>query len=152
MATPAVAGDPVPALDDLVERVRSGGGRITTARRAVLAALVERPGTHLTAEDIAGRVQAAHPDVHLSTIYRTLESLEDMGLLNHTHLGHGPSTYHLTDRPHHHAVCHTCGAVVELPPDSFDDLARRLRAEHGFELDAQHFALAGSCRRCRRHP
>jgi Fe2+ or Zn2+ uptake regulation protein len=150
MARAAATGDPGPALDELVDRVRAGGGRVTTARRAVLAALVERPGTHLTAEDIAGRVQGAHPDVHLSTIYRTLESLEDMGVLSHTHLGHGPSTYHLTDRPHHHAVCRSCGAVVELPPESFDGLARRLRTEHGFELEAQHFALVGRCRRCPR--
>jgi Fur family transcriptional regulator, ferric uptake regulator len=136
-------------LEDVLDRVRQHGGRITTARRAVLAVLVERPGRHLSAEDVAARVRSAHPDVHLSTVYRTLEALEAMGVITHTHLGHGPSTYHLTDRPHHHAVCRLCGAVVELPPESFDELDRRLRTEHGFELEAEHFALAGRCRRCR---
>jgi Fe2+ or Zn2+ uptake regulation protein len=135
-------------LEDVLDRVREHGGRITTARRAVIAVLLERPGRHLTAEDVAARVQADHPDVHLSTVYRTLESLEEMGVLTHTHLGHGPSTYHLTDRPHHHAVCRSCGAVVELPTETFAELEHRLLDEHGFELET-HFALAGRCRRCR---
>jgi Fur family transcriptional regulator, ferric uptake regulator len=148
MAKAPPRADVGPALDDLLDRVRAGGGRVTTARRAVLSALMEPPGGHLAAEDVAERVQRRHPDIHLSTIYRTLEALEELGLLAHVHLGHGPSTYHLTDRPHHHAVCQVCGSVVEFSPDGFDELDRRLRAEHGFELDAQHFALVGRCRNC----
>ena len=148
MARAAASADAGPVLDELLDRVRAGGGRITTARRAVLRALLEPPADHLGAEDVAARVQRRHPDIHLSTIYRTLEALEDLGLLTHVHLGHGPSTYHLTDRPHHHAVCRVCGRVVELAPDSFKELGRRLRSDHDFELDTQHFALAGRCRTC----
>ena len=135
-------------LERLLDQLRAGGGRVTTARRAVLTVLLEPPGAHLTAEDLAARVQERHPDIHLSTIYRTLEVLEETGLLTHVHLGHGPSTYHLTDRPHHHAVCRICGAVIELPAGSLDHLERRLRREHGFHLEAQHFALVGRCATC----
>ncbi|MGH9245540.1 MAG: Fur family transcriptional regulator [Acidimicrobiales bacterium] len=136
-------------LDSLLERVRNLGGRVTTARRAVLAALLEPDAYHLSAEDVAARVQARHPDVHLSTVYRTLEALEAMGLLSHVHLGHGPSTYHLADRPHHHAVCQSCGQVVELSADALAGIDRRLRRDHGFALDVQHFALVGRCAACR---
>lgn len=136
-------------LETLLERLRAEGGRVTTARRAVLAALLEPPGGHLTAEDLAARVQDLHPDVHLSTIYRTLESLEEVGLVSHVHLGHGPSTYHLTDRPHHHAVCRVCGAVFELPEGTLDSVDRRLRHEYDFALEVQHFALVGRCAACR---
>jgi Fe2+ or Zn2+ uptake regulation protein len=138
-------------LDVLLDRLRAEGGRVTTARRAVLASLLdpEPDRGHLTAEDIAAHVQAHHPDIHLSTIYRTLEALEEIGLVSHVHLGHGPSTYHLTDRPHHHAVCRVCGAVVELPAGALDAVERRLRRDHGFTLEAEHFALVGRCAACR---
>jgi Fur family transcriptional regulator, ferric uptake regulator len=135
-------------LESMLARVRSEGGRVTTARRAVLAALLERPGGHLTADDVASRVQARNPDIHRSTIYRTLDSLEEMGLLWHVHLGHGPSTYHLADRAHHHAVCRVCGAVIELAPGTLDPIARRLRTAHDFALE-EHFALVGRCAACR---
>ena len=67
----------------------------------------------------------------------------------HTHLGHGPSTYHLTDRPHHHAVCHGCGAWSSYRPTASTSSTGGCGAEHGFELEGQHFALVGRCRRCR---
>lgn len=137
-----------PSIDDLLERVRGGGGRVTTARRAVLEAVIDGGGHHLTAEEVANVVRARHPDVHLSTVYRSLDAFEEAGVLVHVHLGHGPSVYHLTGNLHHHAVCDRCGAFIELPLGVLDDLAERLRAEHGFVVTGHHFALIGHCRRC----
>ncbi len=136
------------AIDDVLTMVRNAGGRVTAARRAVITALIDGSGEHLTAEDVADRVQRQHPDVHLSTIYRTLEALEDLGVTTHVHLGHGPSTYHLASDPHHHAVCNACEAVVHLPADLLDRLADRIRTEVGFELAAPHFSLPGRCAAC----
>jgi len=136
------------AIDDVITMVRRAGGRITAARRAVITALIDGSREHLTAEDLADRVQARHPDVHLSTVYRTLEALEALGVATHVHLGHGPSTYHLASDPHHHAVCKTCGAVVHLPADLLDGVADRMRAEVGFEMAAPHFSLPGRCASC----
>ena len=133
---------------EALERLRALGLRVTTARRAVLEALLEADG-HLRAEDLAAVVQDRHPDVHLSTVYRALEAFEEAGLVAHVHLGHGPSTYHLAEQLHHHAVCEVCGKVVELPDDVLDDVAQRVRSEFGFEVDARHFALAGRCAACR---
>jgi Fur family transcriptional regulator, ferric uptake regulator len=137
----------VTSLDDALELLRGRGLRVTTARRAVLVALLDAHG-HLRAEDLAAVVQGRHPDIHLSTVYRALETFEEVGLVTHVHLGHGPSTYHLADQLHHHAVCEVCGRVVELPDDVLDGVAARVRDEFGFEVDARHFALAGRCAGC----
>lgn len=134
-------------LDRLVAVLRQRGGRVTSARRAVIGALVATEA-HVTADDLAAQVQAAQPDVHLSTVYRTLDALERLGIVDHTHLGHGRAVYHLTDEPHQHLVCESCGAVVEVPDDTFADLAAQLWAGYGFTLRPSHFAVLGRCAAC----
>jgi Fur family ferric uptake transcriptional regulator len=136
------------SADDVLALLRRRGGRVTVARRAVIEALLAGDH-HVTADEIAARVAAEHPEVHRSTVYRTLERLEEVGVVTHVHLGHGPSTFHVADPPHHHAVCVSCGSVVEVPFDALDPLADRLDAEHDFELSPQHFALSGRCAACR---
>ena len=67
-------------------------------------------------------------------------------MVSHVHLGHGPSTFHLDHGdagPHHHAVCSCAGRWSRCRCDALDDLADRLRSDHGFELSPQHFALSG---------
>ena len=131
----------------MLSLLRARGDRVTASRRAVIEALLAGDH-HVTADEIVARVARNHPEVHRATVYRTLDRLEEVGVITHVHLGHGPSTFHLNDRPHHHAVCSVCGAVVEVPLAALDGLADRLRAEHGFELSPQHFALSGRCRTC----
>ncbi|MGH9069410.1 MAG: Fur family transcriptional regulator [Acidimicrobiales bacterium] len=135
--------------EQMIALLRTQGGRVTTARRAVIGALVGARG-HVTAEDLADRVQAAHPDVHLSTVYRTLDALEHMGIVDHTHLGHGRAVYHLADDPHQHLVCEVCGKVVEVPDATFAELAGQLEAGYGFAIRPSHFAVLGRCAACAR--
>ena len=130
----------------LIEALRSKG-RVTTARRALLAALAHSDH-HRTAEDLADEVRAAHPSVHRATIYRSLEALTDMGLIEHTHLGHGPAVYHLAEGAHHHLVCERCSAVIEVPSALFDELCDTIRADYGFEVTSRHFAVIGRCQQC----
>lgn len=144
----AVDHDDERRVDDLLAELRHRGARVTTARRALLAALVGSSG-HPTAEDLAAAVQRARPDVHLSTVYRSLDSLERLGMVDHVHLGHGRAVYHLTDRPHQHLVCESCGAVVEAPDSLFQQLRADLDRRYGFAVRMQHFAVLGRCRVCR---
>ena len=134
-------------LERVLADLRAHGSRVTTARRAVLRSLLEHR-EHTTAEQLAEQVRARHPDVHLSTVYRTLDALQHLGVVTHVHLGHGRATYHLADDLHHHAVCDRCGAVVELPLSMFEDVATRLEAEHGFVAEPHHFAVVGKCAAC----
>jgi Fe2+ or Zn2+ uptake regulation protein len=128
--------------------VREQGGRVTTTRRAIIAALVDADDHHVTAQVLAERVQRSHPDIHPSTVYRTLDTLSELGVVEHAHLGHGATVYHLTDRRHQHVVCEECGAIVEIPLSVFDPLVRELRADYGFELRPEHVAMAGRCAAC----
>src|SRR5436305_9430057 len=128
----------------ILDRLRADGGRVTTARRALIAALVDAAG-HVTADDLATSVQAAYPDVHRSTIYRTLDALERLGIVDHVHLGHGRAVYHLADQPHHHLVCEVCGCVIEVPEELFASLAETLHDQYGFAIHPRHFAVVGRC-------
>jgi Fe2+ or Zn2+ uptake regulation protein len=133
--------------DEVIAELRGKGYRITTARRAVLRAL-SGSGDHLTAEQVARAVHADSPDIDTSTVYRTLNLFEELGIVEHAHLGHGPAVYHL-GKTHQHLVCEVCGAVVDVPVSALDDLARELRDGYGFEIRPGHFALMGRCARHR---
>lgn len=143
-----VAGSPADRRERILAELRQAGGRLTTARLALVDALLEAE-SHVTAEDLADAVHARHPDVHRSTIYRTLDALERAGVVDHVHLGHGRAVYHLADNPHQHLVCEACGAVIEVPDRLFADLAARLRKGYGFTIRPNHFAVLGRCRGCR---
>ncbi|MGH9075666.1 MAG: Fur family transcriptional regulator [Acidimicrobiales bacterium] len=138
-------------VDRIIAGLRGQGGRVTSARRAVIAALVEARG-HVTADDLASHVQASQPDVHLSTVYRTLDALERLGVVDHTHLGHGRAVYHLSDDPHQHLVCEVCGTVVQVPDATFAELAGDLSARYGFTIRPSHFAVLGRCAGCAEVP
>jgi Fe2+ or Zn2+ uptake regulation protein len=138
----------LPGVDGLLERVRAAGGRITTARRAVLETLLAAGAEHLTAEEVAARVHRSAPEVHLSTVYRTLESLEGVGVLRQARLGAGPVSYHLAADEPHHAVCTSCGAVIVLPASSLAPVTRRLAKDHGFVAAPQHLTITGLCADC----
>jgi len=144
----AAAADP--RLEEILELLRTDGGRITSARRAVVSHLLASNG-HVSADDLAAEIQAELPDVSVSTVYRTLDVLERLGQVEHVHLGHGPSLFHLADRRHVHLLCRRCDRVIELPDGYLADLAARLDADQGFLLEPRHFALLGTCATCRRH-
>lgn len=127
--------------------LRARGGRVTTCRRAILETFLGIGG-HVTAEALTSRVQASQPDVHGSTVYRFLDELERLGVVDHVHLGHGPAVYHLAADAHHHLVCDKCGTVVEVPETVFDELRNRLSDDYSFTLQPRHFAVTGSCKDC----
>lgn len=122
------------------------GLRMTPQRQLVLDAVRELG--HATPEQICGRVQSTAPAVNITTVYRTLDLLEKLDLVRHTHLGHGAPNYSEQEHQHVHLVCHACGAVNETPSDLMNELAERLRTSAGFELDITHVALSGRCRDC----
>ena len=89
--------------------------------------------------------------MHRASVYRTLEALCEMGVVQHVHTGHGGAAYHLIedDDVHLHAQCRQCGALLDVPIEGLSAVAQRLRRKHGFALDPGHVALSGTCRDCR---
>ena len=144
---PAVMGRSEPAAQDWQTQLRARGYRLTPQRQLVLQAVGQL--AHATPEEIATEVRQTASAVNISTVYRTLELLEELGLVQHTHLGHGAPTYSVaTENEHVHLVCRDCGSVDEIDSSVVDDVVRRLSAERGFSVDVGHFAVFGRCRAC----
>ena len=133
----------------MLDELRRRGKRLTTARRALLQELAEA-GAHLNVEELADRVQAGHPGIHRATVYRTLDTLSDLGMVEHTHFGHGPALYHLRSNLHQHLICESCRKVIEVPSSVFQRVERDLDENYGFVMRSQHFAIEGRCRACAR--
>ncbi|MET8678471.1 Fur family transcriptional regulator [Streptomyces sp. NPDC004647] len=127
--------------------LRRRGYRLTPQRQLVLEA-VDRL-EHATPDEILTEVRRTAGGVNISTVYRTLELLEELGLVSHAHLGHGAPTYHLADRHHHiHLVCRDCGEVIEADVSVAASFTAELRARFGFDTDLKHFAIFGRCKDC----
>ena len=131
------------------DTLRAGGYRVTPQRQLVLEAVTKLE--HATPEEIYAEVKQTVVGVNVSTVYRTLELLEQIGLVTHTHLGHGAHRYHLAaDAQHIHLVCRSCDGITELEPAAVRSLVSALEAEHGFETDVGHLTVFGTCAQCRR--
>jgi Fe2+ or Zn2+ uptake regulation protein len=134
-------------LDHVTSLLHARGERMTVPRRSVLLALAARKG-HVSAEQVVADVATLVPSVHRSSVYRTLEALTAAGLLQHVHLGHGATAYHIVEHAHPHAQCTSCHTVVDLPADLLDALIASAQDQFGFILDPLHVALSGTCRNC----
>jgi len=132
-----------------LEAIRAAGGRVTAPRLAVLDAVLDVGGHHFTAADIFATVGKAKQSTDLATVYRTLELLTEIGLLDQLQLDGGAAVYHRADHPHGHLICSECGAVVELPATLLSDLGRRVRQRTGFAIDAARVGVSGLCADCR---
>ncbi|MEV7217817.1 transcriptional repressor [Kitasatospora cineracea] len=127
--------------------LRERGYRLTPQRQLVLEAVDVLD--HATPDDILCQVRKTASGVNISTVYRTLELLEELGLVSHAHLGHGAPTYHLAGRHTHlHLVCRDCDEVTETDTAIAAPLIDSLRTEHGFDTDLKHFAIFGRCAGC----
>jgi Fur family ferric uptake transcriptional regulator len=132
---------------DLRGRLRDSGLRLTPQRELILAA-VDRLG-HATPDEVLAEVRHHSSAVNASTVYRTLEVLEELGLVRHAHLSDRAPTYHsVTDHEHFHVVCRNCGRIVSVGPGMLQTLTDRLRDEQGFVVDIGHLTVFGTCVEC----
>ena len=147
-APPVRASD----LDEAVAVLRESGLRVSAARRIVLEALFEA-GEPVTAERIASGLEGRLPISDTASVYRNLETLEEVGLVRHVHLGHGPGLYALTsDGAREYLLCDRCGAVRSVPPSRLHAVRELIRAETGFAANFTHFPIAGLCPGCAEEP
>ena len=130
-----------PDLETAIETLRRHGLRVSASRRQVLEALYadRRPRT---AEQIAG-------DGDLASVYRNLDTLEELGLVRHVHLGHGPGLYSLDE--YEFVTCERCGAHEAVEPHRLDAARAAIEAELGYTARFTHFPIVGICRGCHAH-
>ena len=152
MSQAEAGGSAVMSVDEILSALRRSGGRITSTRRATVETLLANTDRHISAEEIVAEVRRRHSEVAESTIYRTLATLEELGVITHMHLDHGPATFHLAGHEHRHLVCRNCHGIIETPADLYAGVTRELLDRYGFEVQEEHFAVTGVCRVCREAP
>jgi len=124
---------------------------MTPQRQLILDAIASTRG-HISADEVHQQVIRKFPDVNVTTVYRTLEVLEALGLMRHTHFHDGVAQYQRTDEaPHHHLVCTVCHQDTELDLEVLAPLAQELERRYGFKSDLTHTAIVGLCRACQAH-
>jgi Fur family transcriptional regulator, ferric uptake regulator len=128
-------------------KIRSAGGRLTVPTRTVVSILLEGDG-HLTADDLIAEVERRTPGIAPSTIYRVLQRLDEIDVIEHVHSGTGPAFYHLRERGHAHLVCNECGTIIDIPDSVLHDVARTVRRTYDFTVEPHHAALLGRCGQC----
>ncbi|WP_210649357.1 Fur family transcriptional regulator [Nocardioides sp. SYSU D00065] len=132
--------------ESLAARLREQGLRLTPQRELILRAVEEL--RHATPDEVLAHVRGQVSSVNASTVYRTLEVLEELGLVRHTHLSDRAPTYHSTDEHEHvHVVCRHCGDVQSYAPELVAPVVATLAAD-GFTMDVGHLAIFGVCAGC----
>ena len=132
----------------VVQRLRDQGLRWTPQRSTVIEVLAESNG-HITAAELVDRCRTRDPSTIPSTVYRTLDVLEELGLVRHGHRADGREEFHVLPAAEHgHLHCAECGATWEIGREQAAGVASALRAGDGFEIDIGHVTLVGRCREC----
>lgn len=130
-----------------LETLKSRGCRLTPQRRLIIE-IIHDAGSHLTAEEIINHVQKRMPGVNKSTIYRTLELLEQYNCVIRSEKDDRFIYHHAEDGHHHHLVCTNCGATIECNEDLFAPLEKRLAETYRFKVEFQHMVIPGLCPSC----
>jgi Fur family ferric uptake transcriptional regulator len=129
------------------DRLRESGHRLTPQRELVLAA-VETLG-HATPDAVYAEVRTHSSAINLSTVYRTLELLDELGLIHHAHLSDRAPTYHATSgHEHSHLICRSCGKVISVGHADMEAALGPLAARHSFVPDYGHLTVFGTCESC----
>jgi Fur family ferric uptake transcriptional regulator len=134
---------------DVRRRLRAGGLRWTPQRRVLLEVLSAIDG-HVTGAELVERTREIDPSATPSTVYRTLDVLEDLGVVSHSHGREGRQEFHVNPAADHgHLLCSSCGGTWELTPDEVQNLVAGLRAGRGFDVAVDHLTIEGRCAACR---
>src|SRR3954447_3649006 len=137
---PVAVGD----IDEVAAELRRRGGRFSAPRRAVLEALFATDAP-ISADEIARGAE-----LDLTSVYRSLEYLEDLGVVRHLHLGHGPGLYALTrGEEREYLVCERCHRVTAVRAAELNNVRVAVRKAFGYEVRFSHFPIVGLCAKCR---
>jgi Fur family ferric uptake transcriptional regulator len=132
----------------MIDVLGQQGYRMTPQRLMIVSA-IEDSDDHISAEEVYSQVLGKYPNVNISTVYRTLDLLEELGLVTKTDLGGGRVRYHPADKGHHHhLVCRDCGAIIDLDEAALSVLKEALLRDYGFIADMRHLGIWGRCVQC----
>lgn len=143
----------VDKMEQFAQQLKAKGLKTTNQRLAILEALAQRPQQHLTAEEIYDIVKEKWPNIGLATVYRNIQLLSEMHLIDKLNLDDGYVRYEIGEpedsrHHHHHMICKECGKVFAFEEDLLDGLEERIRQTTGFVVADHELKFYGYCRDC----
>src|SRR5690625_2001936 len=139
-------------IDGIKKELHSKGYKLTPQREATLTVLLEREQDHLSAEEVFFLVKEKSPEIGLATVYRTLELLSELKIVDKINFGDGVSRYDLrkegAEHFHHHLVCIECGSVEEIIDDLLQDVEKVVQSDWGFQVKDHRLTFHGICKQC----
>lgn len=141
--------------DEFKKLLKEKGLKVTGQRLAVLEVIASCPGGHLTAEEIYDKVKTGSPMIGLATVYRTIQLLMELHLIDRIDLDDGFVRYEIGDmgtsvsgHRHHHLICLECGKVISFKDDYLEELERRIAQTTGFQIADHEVKFYGRCKEC----
>jgi Fur family transcriptional regulator, ferric uptake regulator len=142
------------AMDILKERLQKTGFKITPQRRAVVEILLQNKDNHLSSEEIYDLVRKDCPEIGLATVYRTMQLLDEIGVISKLNLDDGCIRYELSldkedNHNHHHLICRGCSKIMEVKDDLLESIESKIEETYGFNIidhDVKFYGLCPSCK------
>lgn len=138
-------------LEAIYRRLHNSDYKITPQRKLILKTFIENTNKHLSAEEVYNLVKETHPEIGLATIYRTLDLLAELGVLQKLNFDDGRSRYEFTEQNmhhHHHMICLRCGNVEEFEDDLLETLEAMIAKRTNFKITDHHLKIYGFCADC----
>ena len=135
----------------ILDNLRTKGFKITTQRIKVIEILVDKADTHYTVEELYMEVNKIYPQIGLATVYRTVNLLNEIGLIAKLDFHDGVDRYELitNEHHHHHLICKICGKVIEVEGDFLDDIEEKISKKYEFEIEGHYLKFFGLCNECK---
>lgn len=139
-------------IGSIKDYLKEKGLKLTPQRRSVLNTILENEGKHLSAEEIYDLVKISYPEIGLATVYRTMQVLDELGLVYKHNFDDGRTRYEIThneDHQHHHLVCKKCGKVIEVEEDLLEQLEQQVEKKYDFSITDHKVKFLGFCNKCK---
>jgi Fur family ferric uptake transcriptional regulator len=139
-------------IERLKGNLKEKGYKLTPQRRSIIDSIIKNEGNHLTTEEIYDLVKIECPEIGLATVYRTVQLLEDIGVVCKLELNDGCNRYELIhedeNHHHHHLICTNCGKVIEVQGDLLEGLETEIQKTYDFEVKNHSLKFYGFCKEC----
>lgn len=138
--------------EEFYAKLKDNGYKLTTQRKVVLNAMLDHQEEHLTVEEIYQFVRETNPEIGLATVYRNIQLLSDMRIVEKLNLDDGFTRYELSNEDevhrHHHLICEDCGSVIEVKEDLMGSIEQSFKETYGFTVNDHQAKFFGICADC----
>ena len=139
-------------IEKLKNNLKSKGYKLTPQRRAIVDIIIRKEGNHLTTEELYDSVKKECPEIGLATVYRTVQLLDELGVICKISLNDASNRYELIheyeNHQHHHLICSECGKIIEVEGDLLDSLEHSIEEKYNFFVKNHSVKFFGLCSDC----